>query len=105
MQSLAQVVGKQSKGSRHIFALHQNIRGDGKVGGGKIPDGQNPRRNQFVANGLGGASGHGDYPNVDVHAAANIAELAHGKYGLSAYLAIKQKYFDQYQKSLSESEK
>ena len=27
------------------------------------------------------------------------------KYGLSDYLAIKQKYFDQYQKSLSEENK
>ena len=27
------------------------------------------------------------------------------QYGLSDYLAIKQKYFDQYQKSLSETEK
>ena len=73
------MLGEGGQRSCHIFMMHQNTLGHGKVCRGKIPDCQHTAFHQLIAYLLGMGCGHGDDADMRIQPFAEIRRLLYGE--------------------------
>ena len=81
---LVEVFAEQGEGSSHVFVLDEDVVWHVQVLGGEIPDGEDPVADEQIADALGLLCRDGDDADLDLVAAADLAEARQVHDGLAA---------------------